>query len=385
MKNIYKKIVVLVLSTLMIFSTVSLFGCQNKDDTDEITITDMMGREVSLTPSKDLKVVCIGAGALRLFTYVGNTKNLVGVEDIDNESIESRPKMFDGVARPYFIAYKDDFKGLKSCGVGGPQSQTIETEKILACNPDIIISEYGDVANADNLQNTIKKPVVCLSYGNNGVFDAKAKESILLLGKIFKEEKAETLVDYINSSENEFKDAVKDVENSEKKVYICGLGNWGTTDHLMTVQNYFAFNVLKIDNVIIDLAKDGIQKIEYEKLISLAPTIDVLILDAAAIKNMKSIYRDNPTFLDSIKAVQDGEVYLQMAYNAYYTNLEIQLINTWFYGKIIYPELFDIDIEEKANEVTNKFLGKELYNEIKNYPMSYGGYRKIDIKEILAE
>ena len=53
--------------------------------------------------------------------------------------------MFDSVARPYMLAYGEAFTALPSCGVGGPQAQTAEAEKILACNPDIVISEYEDV------------------------------------------------------------------------------------------------------------------------------------------------------------------------------------------------------------------------------------------------
>ena len=82
---------------------------------------------------------------------------------------------------------------------------------------------------------------------------------------------------------------------------------------------------------------------------------------------------------DTCKAWQNGEVYLQMAYNAYYTNFEISLINTWFTAKTLYPELFeDIDITEKTNEITEAFLGQPLADAIFACPSSFGGYQKID-------
>ena len=99
----------------------------------EITITDMIGREVAVTPGSYKRVVCIGAGALRMYSYVGDVALLCGVEDIDNTTLAERPKMFDSVARPYMLAYGDTFAALPSCGVGGPQAQTAEAEKILAC------------------------------------------------------------------------------------------------------------------------------------------------------------------------------------------------------------------------------------------------------------
>ena len=82
---------------------------------------------------------------------------------------------------------------------------------------------------------------------------------------------------------------------------------------------------------------------------------------------------------DSCKAWNNGEVYLEMAYNAYYTNYEIALINTWFLAKTVYPELFkDVDIKAKTDEVTKVFLGKELSDEIYKCPSSFGGYQRID-------
>lgn len=59
------------------------------------------------------------------------------------------------------------------------------------------------------------------------------------------------------------------------------------------------------------------------------------------------------------KAWTNGEVHLEMACNAYYTNYEIALINTWFAEKAVYPELFgDIGLTEKTNEFTKTFLAR---------------------------
>ena len=136
----------------------------------EITVTDMIGREVTVTPGTYTRVVCIGAGALRMYSYIGDVKLLCGVEDIENVTLSERPKMFDGVARPYVLAYGDVFETLPSCGVGGPNAQTAEAEKILACNPDIVISEYEDVEKENALQEQLGIPVITLKSGANGVY-----------------------------------------------------------------------------------------------------------------------------------------------------------------------------------------------------------------------
>lgn len=347
----------------------------------ELTVTDMIGREVTVTPGSYKRVVCIGAGALRMYSYIGDAELLRGVEDIDNTTLAERPKMFDSVARPYIIAFGDVFSALDSCGVGGPNAQTAEAEKILSCNPDIVISEYEDVEKEDALQDQLGIPVITLKTGPNGVFDDAFKGSMALLGTIFgNEEKAEALVSFVEAQEAEISGRTAKVADADKPgVYICGLGNWGTTDHLMTAQNYISFNIANVNNVVSGLEAPGIQAIEAEKFVALGESMDIMIMDSAAVKNIIPLYQEDSTMFDSCKAWQDGEVYLQMAYNAYYTNYEIALINTWFIAKTVYPDLFaDIDITAKTNEITKMFLGKELAEEIFAYPSSFGGYQKID-------
>ena len=354
---------------------------------EEITITDMIGREVTVIPGSYKRVVCIGAGALRMYSYIGDVSLLCGVEDIDNTTLDERPKMFDSVARPYVLAFGDTFSTLPSCGVGGPNAQAAEAEKILSCNPDIVISEYEDVDKENALQEQLGVPVITLKAGPNGVFDDAFKNTMTMLGTIFcNEEKAEKLVSFIDSEAAEITSRTADVKDEDKPgVYICGLGNWGTTNQLMTAQNYISFNIANVRNVVTDLEKDGIQAIEEEKFVALGDDMDIIIMDAAAVKNIKPLYAEDPTMFDACKAWQNGEVYLEMAYNAYYTNYEIALINTWFIAKTVYPDFFeDIDITAKTNEITEMFLGEELAEAIFSCPSSFGGYQKIDSTSFFA-
>ena len=382
-----KRMAALLLALVM---TLTLLGCgQVQDttpddastDTDTVTVTDMIGREVTVAPGSYQRVVCIGAGALRMYSYIGDTALLCGVEDIDNTTLADRPKMFDGVARPYVLAYGDVFAALPSCGVGGPNAQAAEAEKILSCQPDIIISEYEDVEKADALQQQVGVPVITLRAGVDGVFAEAFPGSLRLLGQLFgREDRAEELISFIETETAELTRRTADVAEADKPgVYICGLGNWGTTNHLMTAQSYATFRVANIRNVVNDLATDGIQPIEAEKFAALGGSMDIMLIDAAAVKNIAPLYQEDPTLLDTCKAWQDGSVYLEMAYNAYYTNYEIALANTWFAAKCVYPDLFaDVDMTAKTNEITKAFLGQELAAQIFACPSSFGGYQQID-------
>ncbi len=369
----------------LVLALVMLCGCGvqevQQEAAEEVTVTDMIGREVAVTPGSYERVVCIGAGALRMYSYIGDAALLCGVEDIDNTTLEQRPAMFDSVARPYVLAFGETFNTLPSCGVGGPMAQAAEAEKILACNPDIVISEFEDVEKSDALQEQLGVPVITLSTGPQGVFGEEFYGSMELLGKLFgKEEKAAQLVQFVKDEAAEISARVADIPEDDKpSVYICGLGNWGTTDHLTTAENYVSFEIAGIKNAVSGLGMEGIGPIEEEKFVELGEQMDLIIMDAAAVKNIKPLYAEDPAMFDTCKAWQNGEVYLEMAYNAYYTNYEIVLINTWFIAKTVYPDAFaDIDLTEKTNEVTQAFLGMELAEEIFACPSSFGGYQKID-------
>lgn len=373
-----KKFLALFLSLALLFS---LCACGSQDIAvgTGVTVTDMVGREVTIYPGSYQRVVCIGAGALRMYSYIGDVDLLCGVEDIDNTTLEDRPAMFDSVARPYVLAYGDVFSLLPSCGVGGPMAQAAEAEKILSCNPDIVISEFEDADKSNALQEQLGVPVITLMSGSDGVFDEAFAGSMELLGTVFqREDRALELLSFIEGEAEAIATAAANA-TEKPSVYICGLGNWGTTDHLMTAQNYVSFEVAGIQNVVTGLEIDGVGPIEEEKFVDLGSEMDIIIMDAAAVKNIAPLYAEDPTMFDTCKAWQEGEVYLQMAYNAYYTNYEIALINTWFAAKTVYPEHFlDIDMTEKANEITKMFLGQELAEEIFACPSSFGGYQKID-------
>ena len=193
-----KKMIVLLLALALCLCACGTPAVEDGTQTASTTVTDMIGREVTVEPGSYTRVVCIGAGALRMYSYVGDVTLLCGVEDIDNTTLEQRPAMFDGVARPYTLAYGEVFNTLPSCGVGGPMAQAAEAEKILACGPDIVISAFEDVQKADALQEQLGVPVITLKTGAKGVFDEAFAGSLNLLGTIFgQEEKAAAIAAFV--------------------------------------------------------------------------------------------------------------------------------------------------------------------------------------------
>jgi iron complex transport system substrate-binding protein len=67
--------------------------------------------------------------------------------------------------------------------------------------------------------------------------------------------------------------------------------------------------------------------------------------------------------LDGLKALQNGKIYILLPYNNYSVNYETVLINSWFIGKMLYPQKFsDVEIGEKGNEISTMFFGKQIFD-----------------------
>ena len=92
-----KKLISLILAAVLLLSLCAC-GVQGAPDDGDVSVTDMVGREVNINPGTYKRVVCIGAGALRMYCYIGDASALAGVEDIDNTTLAERPAMFDSVA-----------------------------------------------------------------------------------------------------------------------------------------------------------------------------------------------------------------------------------------------------------------------------------------------
>lgn len=375
--------IIVTLSSLFAFSACD----KDKDTANGKTVTDLLGREVTV-PEKINRVVCIGAGSLRLYTYVGDLSKLVGVEDIDGDG-----KDFNGVLsiRPYKMVNKDLFKSLPSCGKGGPQGSP-EAEKILALNPDIVFSLYtSDKAAMDDLQQKIGKPVVVLSYGKTEAFDANVKKSIALLGDILnRKERANELLSFISDTETYLSSIGEGIDKDEKKtVYLGCQSNYGTHGIESSSANYSIFDVSKIRNVLDEYVSKtgetfkGYQKsVDWEILVEMNP--DRIILDAGGLEHLKAQLKEKPEIFNRLSAFQNGEIYLQMPYNAYYTNLETAYADAYFDAWVQYhdiaPETLNFDYVEKAREIYTLFLGKDCYDDVAAH--MYGGFQKLDISKI---
>ena len=79
----------------------------------------------------------------------------------------------------------------------------------------------------------------------------------------------------------------------------------------------------------------------------------------------------------TITAVKRDQIYGMLPYAFYHRNPSTILANAYYMGKVIYPEQFkDINPAQKADQIYNKFVGAEVYQELSNV---YGGFKKLNL------
>ena len=383
MKN--KLIFTSFLSFMLISTTIlGVSSCgetKNDNQIETIEITDALGRKVKAKKDNQ-RVLCIGASALRLYSYVGDMNKLCGVEAYET-SEQDKVKI-----RPYNYAYRDLFKTLPQVKTGGPM-QPANAEAILAAKPDIVFSLYNDVEKMDQLQTKINTPIVCLSYGKSDPFSNEVYNSLELIGKLVNTTaRATEVISYIKNLKSDLNNRTKDISESDKKKVFLGYNtyNGGAGEIGSSLVNYTCFKETNAKNVLTEDLNLGTNNptIELEKLIELNP--DIMFVDVANYSKLVADYKsDKKPSLEKISAFKNGEIYLQMPFYQYYTNIDIAMADCYFVGATVFKEQFkDINITEKYNEILSTLLNKNMnYYErtLKDTPNNLG-FQKVDLATI---
>ncbi len=334
------------------------------ENVGERTVTDVYGREVTI-PEKVESIVCVGSGALRMAAYLDLNDMLVGVEEADRE-YETSTK------RDYAHYYYDVYSALPVIGKGGGTSYTAYPEEILTIMPDVIISSYQQEA-AEQLQNETGIPVVCVRYTSTDFINESFYTGMRLLAEVTgSEERCEEILSFIDGCKADLNDRTKDVPDSEKpRVYTGAVTFSGAHGFSGTYANFGPFMAINAINVADETGETGSFDVDLEKVLEWDP--DIIFLDPGNMNLVEDEYRTNPSFFESLRAVQEGEIYAMPSFNNYSTNVTYAIIGAYYAGTVLYPEQFaDIDIAEKADEILKYFFGEGYYDEMVADNMGYG-------------
>lgn len=366
-------IIIIVVAVIIVGSLIYVLGLGNTNSSSEgtVSITDMAGRTVQI-PDKVNKVIGTGCSG-REIVYLDAAEKMVGIEQIESNSTGGW-----GDQLPYMIVHPELFK---LPIIGNARTGTVNYEKIVEVKPDVIFT--ANAQQAEDIQSKTGITTVVVYVGAVGTAEQMDdyKKSLKLMGDILgRENRAEELINYINSCEEDLANRSKNADKKET-VYIAGQAFKGTHSITSTNPYYPSLRMLNANNVVKDInnvnATINAVQIDKEQLIKWDP--DIIFVEGGSIPMIKEEMSKNPDY-QNINAIKQRKIYGLLPYCLYSYNKDNMLANAYYIGKIIYPEQFkDINPEEKANEIFTEFYGNsgaQVYPALKE---KYGGFNQLNL------
>ena len=352
-------------------------------------VVDVWNREVEI-PYEVESIICLGSMGPRFAAYLDVVDMMVGAEDCDIEKTTAR---YD-----YSPVYHEQLKVLPSVGSGGGSGQNNGyAEAIIEVQPDVIIAGFNEDA-ADELQQQTGIPVVSVRYRTQGFIDEGFHRAMRVFAEVVGvEERCEEVLSYVDACKADLNERTKDIPAEEKlKAYTGAVTFNGRHGFAFTYVNFPAFTAVNANNVAdvflqertgeaaeeaaasgkAYIGNDGFE-VDLEQIIEWDP--DIIFLDPGNMDLVNDEYATNPGFFNSLRAIQEGEVYTMPSTNAAGPNVTYLLINAYYAGLTLYPEQFsDIVLEDKAAEIMELMLGEAFFDKMEAEGLYYG---KITIGE----
>ena len=247
----------------------------------EITVTDMLGREISLEKPAE-RVVALTPGDCEILFAIDAGNIIVG--------------------RGEFCDYPESLQNVTTVESGA----NTNTEQIIALKPDVII--LSDMAQTPEqisaLERAKMKVIVTSAQDIEGVYEAAS-----LIGKVVgKEQEAADLVASMKKDFSDIKEKAKDKEKKGEKVYFevspLEFGLWAAGKD--TFMNEIA-DMIGIENIFYDVS--GWAEVSEEQVIQRNPQLIVTITmyEGRGTKPEEEIMARKGW--DTISAVKTGQIY----------------------------------------------------------------------------
>lgn len=326
-------------------------------------VTDAAGREV-LIPGEVQRVICSGAGTLRLLTYLQAGNSIVGVDSMEKGGsvIDARPY---AIANPRFADYPQfgEFRGYDS------------PERILGLRPaPQVIFKTSDAGgdSPERLQAKTGIPVVTVDYGHITRRREALYNSLILMAEVVKrEERAAEVIEFFEGLIDDLASRTSGIPEDERpSCYVGGIAMRGPHGFHSTELAYPPFEFAGANNLAGDFARSyggSHASISKEQIVAWDP--DILFIDVSTITLGEGAGAVNELLTDSayrgMTAVRKGLVFGVLPYNSYNANFGSILANAYFIGKVLYPQNFsDICPAEKADEIYGFLLGEALFDKL---------------------
>ena len=297
------------------------------------------------------RMICSGAGCLRLATYLKAQHLAVGVDDI-----ETRRARFD--TRPYALA--NPF--LKEMPVFGGFRGRDDPEKVLGLTPQpqVIFKTYPASGTSPALlEEKTGIPVVTLEFGDLSRHRDDFYKSLSIMGEVLgRQKRAREVIAFFEEEIKALNKRTQSISpDGRRTCFVGGIAFRGPHGFASTEPWYPPFQFVHGNNV----ARGGKESLNLrhslfskEQLLMADP--EVLFLDLSTLqmgKDQGGLFelKNDPVYRE-LSAVKGGRVFGVLPYNWYTQNMGSILADAWFIGMILYPEKFKgVDPKAKADSI----------------------------------
>lgn len=328
-------------------------------------VMDSLGREVEV-PLEVNRIVAL-SNVPRMVVFLGLADKVVGYSGMEPDKVTPQTA--------YAYAVKDIWADVPIVGTDAGGNTDYYPEQIIAVQPDVILCGYAQEA-AEQLYAQTGIPVVSVAMGK--LFQEDYNEALRLIAKVCGvEDRAEEVINYINTCLEDLDSRTRDIPDDEKPSCLSAAATFKGAHGVEGVRvNDQVLAAVNAKDVTAGQAEgEKSMEVDLEQILAWNP--DFIFCDYGGVKLVQNNAAENPDFYAQLTAYNENRIYQYPSSTSYYSNVEIPLANSYFVGKLLFPERFaDIDVTEKANEIFKFFLGVDNYMEI--LEDSGSGYTMVD-------
>jgi len=336
------------------------------------TIVDTEGREVTIYKPIE-RIITREPDTCRIVIALGEGEKVVASE----QAVKSC------LCPTTFETFEEGCLSCYSTILGGtlpdlPETSTrydIFYEQMAALTPDLIIT--SSTTDAQEFEDKVGCPCV-VAGGDSWVYsyDGGLYGQIEVIGDVLdKEEEADELISFIESKIDMIKSVTETMDESEKpKVYFASRGATKGfydpkegRDFTRTETKYEPIEIAGGINLAKGCEGTSIN-VGIEQIIAWNPDYIFLACSSPENKDAVDFILTSPD-LQSIAAVQNGNVYNCFSPHCRGRPPDRILCNMIYMAKLLHPEEFeDLDMEEEGNEIFKAFLGVDgVFTEYADY------------------
>lgn len=340
------------LVTIVLLLTVLLCGCGGGEadydpleGTETIVFTDDCGRDVEI-PETITKAAPSGSVAQMVLMTIA-PESLVGLSATPNsDQLEYFPEY------TWTLPTFGQFYGSKA---------NLNMEALIAAQPQVII-DIGDKkashkSDMDKIQRQTGIPTIFIETTLD-----KMPDAYRTLGKLFgKEEKGNELASYIEDTvQTAESNAAKIADNDRKTVYY-GTGASGLDCNANGSVQADVIDIIGAKNAVVgtDVSdKGGGTLINMEQLYNFDPDVIIVTFDG-----IYRIIEEGDQSWAELSAVKNDHFYeipgIPYCWMSGPPSVN-RILGIWWLGNLVYPDVFDCDMIEKAQEYYKLFFDYDL-------------------------